>query len=94
MNAVELVKVLAKKLQLPQVEVSKRMEDLTAIIAQELAENRSISFPNFGTLETQKRNERISVNPASGQKMLVPPRLVAKFKPAAPLKDRLKNIEV
>ena len=94
MNAVEFAKSLAKKLQLSQVEINKRMEDLTAIIMQELAENRSISFPNFGILEPQKRNERISINPASGQRMLVPPRVVAKFKPAAPLKDRLKNMEV
>ncbi|MDR1683462.1 MAG: HU family DNA-binding protein [Candidatus Symbiothrix sp.] len=93
MNAAELVKVLAKKLQLSQSEVSKRIDDTIAIIAGELTAGNSVSFSSLGTLETKKRDERISVNPATGQRMLVPPRIVAKFKPANGVKERLKNME-
>jgi DNA-binding protein HU-beta len=94
MNAAELIKVLAKKLQLSQTEVSKRIDDTVAIITNELIEGRSVSFSNLGTLETKKRDERISVNPATGQRMLVPPCIVAKFKPANGIKERLKTMEI
>lgn len=35
--------------------------------------------------------ERIVVNPSTGQKMMVPPKLVLVFKPLAEVKQRLKK---
>jgi DNA-binding protein HU-beta/integration host factor subunit alpha len=47
--------------------------------------------PNFGTFEPKKKLERVIVNPASGQRMLVPPKLVLGFKPNQTWKDKLKG---
>ena len=41
--------------------------------------------------EVKKRLERVVVNPATQQRMLVPPKLVLNFRPTASIKERLKN---
>ena len=44
----------------------------------------------FGSFEVKKKAERISINPASKQRMLVPPKLVLSYKPSNTLKDKFK----
>lgn len=56
-------------------------------------EDNAVLVPNFGVFETKKKMERIMVNPASGQRMLVPPKLVLNFKPNQTLKEKLKGGE-
>ena len=45
----------------------------------------------FGSFEVKKRMERVVINPVTGLKMLVPPKLVLGFKPIAAIKEKLKN---
>lgn len=56
-------------------------------------EDNAVLVPNFGVFETKKKMERIMVNPASGQRMLVPPKLVLNFRPNQTLKEKLKGGE-
>jgi len=93
MNSAELIATLSQRLQLSKVEVNKRLEDTVSIITTELSKNNSVSLSNLGTLEIKKRNERISVNPSTGKKMLLPPKLVVKFKVSNSLKDKLKGLK-
>jgi nucleoid DNA-binding protein len=93
MNSAELTATLSQKLQLSKTEVNKRIDDTITVITAELQKSNSVSLGNFGTLEVMKRNERISVNPASGKKMLIPPKLVVKFKVSNSLKDKLKELK-
>jgi DNA-binding protein HU-beta/integration host factor subunit alpha len=46
---------------------------------------------NFGTFETKKKMERVFLNPATNQRLLVPPKLVLSFKPNQTWKDKLKG---
>ncbi|MDR0540952.1 MAG: HU family DNA-binding protein [Dysgonamonadaceae bacterium] len=92
MNTAELTSSLAKKLSLPKTEAAQRLENTVVLITAELLKNNPVSLHNFGTLEVKKREERLSVNPASGKRMLVPPKLVVKFKPSSTLKDKLKGV--
>jgi nucleoid DNA-binding protein len=94
MNTAELTSSLAQKLLLTKTEVAQRLEDTVMIVTSELLKNNSVSFGNFGILEVKKREERISVNPGSGKRMLVPPKLVIKFKMSNSLKDKLKGVIV
>ena len=91
MNTAELTSSLAQKLLLSKTEVTQRLDDTVTVVTDELLKNKSVSFNNFGILEVKKREERISVNPVSGKRMLVPPKLVVKFKMSNTLKDKLKN---
>ena len=45
----------------------------------------------FGTFEVKKRLERVMVNPSTGLRMLVPPKLVLNFKPAATIKGHVRK---
>jgi len=92
MNAAELIKTLANKTHLSQAEVGKRLDALTAIVTDELLNERSVSLTDFGVLETSKRDEKIGINPTTGKKILVPPRIVIKFRPSKGLKERLKTL--
>ena len=51
----------------------------------------NVSLSGFGTFEVKKRMERVVVNPSTGLRMLVPPKLVLAFKPNASVKGKLKN---
>lgn len=93
MNSADLTKQLSKRLELPKVEIEKRMDILITILTEELKEERVVSILNFGNMEVKKRDERINIHPVSGKKMLVPPKLVIKFKPATSLNKKVKTLE-
>ena len=57
---------------------------------QELEEGNGIAVQGFGSFEVKKKAERISINPASKQRMLVPPKRVLFYKPSNTLKDKFK----
>lgn len=73
---------------------SKETSDLVASLLSEmtrqLEEGNAVYIQGFGTFEVKKKIERISVNPVSKQRMLVPPKLVLSYKPSAALKDKFK----
>jgi nucleoid DNA-binding protein len=93
MNSAGLISVLSKKLQQPKAEVEKKLEDVASIITEELVKNNIVSLHNLGNLEIKKREERTCVNPASGKRILVPPKLVVKFKTSPILKEKLKGLK-
>lgn len=91
MNSSELIAALAINLQLSKTEVARLLEDLSITTTAELKANTTISLSGFGNFEVKKRNERISINPTTGTRMLIPPKLVVKFKPSGSVKTKLKE---
>ena len=71
------------------------IQDLSSVLVEKMGdhfqEDDSVLIPTFGTFEVKKKLERIMVNPSTGQRMLVPPKLVLNFKPNASWKERVKN---
>ena len=65
--------------------------DDTQKMGDHFQEDDSVLIPTFGTFEVKKKLERIMVNPSTGQRMLVPPKLVLNFKPNSSWKERIKN---
>ncbi|HET9570110.1 MAG TPA: HU family DNA-binding protein [Bacteroidales bacterium] len=69
--------------------------DLTsALIAKILADGDSMSIQGFGTFEVKKKEERISVNPSTGSRWIIPPKYVASFKAGTTMKEKIKNYTV
>ena len=93
MNAAQLTSKLAKRLDMTKAEVDDLLAKTTDIIVEQLSSENVVSIHNFGTLEPKKREERISVNPATGKRTLIPPKLVAGYKPSPTLKDKIKEAE-
>ena len=86
----ELVAELSEQLGWTQVRVSEVLAQTVEQINSKLAANATITIPNFGVLQTRKRAERISVNPQTQQRFLVPPKITVNFKPSTVLKEKYK----
>lgn len=59
-------------------------------MTQELQDGNTIAIQGFGSFEVKKKLERVSVNPVTQQRLLIPPKLVLSFKPSITLKDKFK----
>ena len=86
MNNKEFTSELAERLGY----TSELINSLLASMTQELEEGNMIAVQGFGSFEVKKKAERISINPASKQRMLVPPKLVLSYRPSNTLKDKFK----
>ena len=94
MNNKEFISELAKRTNNTPPNVTKLVESFEAILKSHLEENDTLSAMGFGTFEVKKKMERISVNPATGKRYLVPPKLSLAFKPSTVLKDRFNGTGV
>ena len=90
MNNKEFISRLAKKTGLPVSDAAANVEALLATMIERLKENDQVNISGFGVFEVKMRRERVSVNPKTGQRMLIPPKLVPAFRPSSKLKDSFK----
>ena len=91
MNNKEFIAELAERTGYSPRDTQKLASNLIDAMGDAFQEDNSILVPNFGVFETKKKMERIMVSPATGQRMLVPPKLVLNFKPNQTWKDKLKG---
>ncbi|MBQ2127333.1 MAG: HU family DNA-binding protein [Bacteroidaceae bacterium] len=90
MNNKEFITKLAKKCGIQAADASTNVDTLVGIMTECLKENDQLNISGFGIIEVKMRNERLSVNPKTGQRFLVPPKIVPAFKPSNKLKDKFK----
>ncbi len=72
-------------------DVNKLLDGLAGVLRTRCGELDSVIVPGFGAFEPRKRNERVMVNPKTGKRMLVPPKVVLGFKVSNVLKSKLKQ---
>ena len=90
MNNKEFTSELAERLGYTIKDTSELIGSFLSSMTQELEEGNVIAVQGFGSFEVKKKAERISINPASKQRMLVPPKLVLSYRPSNTLKDKFK----
>jgi DNA-binding protein HU-beta/integration host factor subunit alpha len=93
MNNKEFIAELASRTGFSAKDTQTLVNNIINAMGDAFQEDNAVLVPNFGVFETKKKMERIMVNPASGQRMLVPPKLVLNFKPNQTMKDKLKGGE-
>jgi Bacterial nucleoid DNA-binding protein len=86
----EFILELASRLNKSQQDTTQMLEVFVSEVVKELEEGKSLNIQEFGTFEIKKKAERISVNPTTQQRMLVPPRLALAFRPHNKLKEKFK----
>ena len=91
MNNKDFITELAQRTGYTQDNTQKLVWCVIETMASYFDEGDNVSVPDFGTFELKNRMERIVVNPASGQRMMVPPKLVLNFKPDVSMKEMLKK---
>lgn len=90
MNNKEFILELSKKTGYSSKDVSQYVSSLLNIMSQALQDGNSVSIQGFGTFDVKKKLERVSVNPVTHQRMLIPPKLVLSYKPSVTLKEKFK----
>lgn len=90
MNNKEFTSELAERLGYTIKDTSELINSLLSDMAQKLEEGNVITIQGFGSFEVKKKAERISINPVTKQRMLVPPKLVLSYRPSSTLKDKFK----
>lgn len=93
MNNKEFIAELAQRSGYSQEDTQKLMRTVVDAMGQSFEEGTPVFFQGFGTFEVKKRLERTVVSPTTGQRMLVPPKLVLNFRPVAAIKEKLKKGE-
>ncbi len=93
MNNKEFIAELASRTGFTAKDTQTLVNNIVNAMGDAFQEDNAVFVPNFGVFETKKKMERIMVNPSTGQRMLVPPKLVLNFKPNQTLKDKLKGGE-
>jgi DNA-binding protein HU-beta/integration host factor subunit alpha len=91
MNNKDYISELANRTGRSPEDVQRMVNTVIEAMGDHFQEDDSILVPNFGTFEVKKKLERIMVNPSTGQRMLIPPKLVLNFKPNSGWKERVKS---
>lgn len=85
-----IISELSRKLGYTNKDTSQLVSSVIGVMTQELQDGNNIAIQGFGTFEVKKKLERISINPATQQRMLIPPKLVLTYKPSVTLKEKFK----
>ncbi len=91
MNNKEFIAELASRTGFTQEESQKMMHEVVETMGKSFEAGDPVQISGFGTFEVKKRLERVMVNPSTGLRMLVPPKLVLNFKPAANMKGQVRK---
>ena len=88
MNNKEFINELSKQTNQPDGATTKLINDTLRLLEEHFQQDDTISISSFGTFEVKKKMERISVNPTTGKRYLIPPKLVLGFKQSNVLKEK------
>jgi DNA-binding protein HU-beta/integration host factor subunit alpha len=91
MNNKEFIAELAERMGYSTKNTQLLVNGIVNAMGDAFQEDNAVLVPNFGSFEAKKKMERIIINPSTGQRMLVPPKLVLNFKPNQQWKDKLKG---
>ena len=90
MNNKEFTSELSRRLGYTTKDTTELISLLIQEMTKQLEDGNIIQIQGFGSFEVKKKTERISVNPTTKQRMLVPPKLVLTYKPNIALKEKCK----
>jgi nucleoid DNA-binding protein len=86
----DIVKTLADKFALSQVDARKIVQGTFDAIVTTLVEQERIELRNFGVFEVKTRKPRRARNPRTGEPVEVPARRVVTFKPGRLMESRIR----
>ncbi len=90
MTKKDIVKTLADKFGLSQVDAKKVVQGTFDSIIDTLLEVGRIELRNFGVFEVKTRKPRKARNPRTGEEVMVPEKKVVTFKPGRLMEERIK----
>lgn len=91
MSYKELIEHIALKMNLPKSEVGELLELFSNTVKERLNVGDRVDFPNFGTFQVLKKEEKIIVDETTKTKTLIPPKLVVDYQESNIFKQKLNT---
>ena len=91
MTKADFINHLATKLNMTKTEADNVFVTVFETLTEVLTDQDKMMVPGFGTFSTKVREERTGRNPSTGKEMTIPRSVVANFKPAPQLKEKLNK---
>jgi nucleoid DNA-binding protein len=79
MNKLELAQIIAKEVELTNVQATAFINAFTETIQKSLKKGNEVTLVGFGTFKVAKRAARVGINPQTKAKMKIPAKKVVKF---------------
>ena len=83
-----IAEVAGKTATTPQ-QCQKMVNELADTLASALEMDNEVVVAGLGNFEAKHKKERVMVNPSTGKKMLVPPKVVINFKMSSTYKNKI-----
>ena len=93
MTKKEMAHTIAEETNLPQTLVKEIVQRLFDGIIDTIEKEGRIELRNFGVFEVKKRKPRQARNPRTGEKVMVPAKLVVTFKPGLEMEERVSQLK-
>ncbi len=90
MTKKDIVLQVASDTGLKQVDVKKTVQRTLDLIVAALGRGETVELRNFGIFKAKSRKGRTGRNPRTGEKVPVPPKRVAVFKPGLIMKREVR----
>jgi len=88
----ELIDTIADKINRSQEDTENLLQAAVDVLTSQLLEDKVINLQGFGSFELKRREERLSVHPATQVRTLIPPKQTVNFRQSGVLKVKLKGI--
>lgn len=90
MNKAKLVEQMAKQTKMSKTACKAALEAFMHSVSSALKTGKSVVLTGFGTFAVMKRKSRVGVNPATGKKMTISAKKVARFRAGKALRALIK----
>ena len=91
MNKEELVRQVAKKVDLPQGKVHNCVNAMVESVTEALSDGEKVTLVGFGTFSVRERAARNGVNPRTKKALKIPSKTVPVFRPGKELKEKVSK---
>jgi len=91
MSKSELIAAIAEKAKISKEEADVALSATFDVITDTMINGGKVAIPKFGNFQAKIRAERKGRNPATGKEMTIPKTVVANFKAATQLKEKLNQ---
>lgn len=88
----ELIARVAEEMGTTKKHAEELLSATTRVMLESVVAGKSVQLQGLGALESKERAARTIVHPGTGERTTVPAKLQITFRPAANIKDELKNI--
>ena len=93
MTKADLIKDVAKAVEMSGKEAETIVDTIFQNIVKSLQSGDKIEIRGFGSFRTRQRNARVGRNPKTGARVDVPAKKIPFFKPSKELKDLVNGVQ-